>query len=70
MPAQKWNTFYMKVLSKIALVKGLKIRVMFEAPNSDAQTRAKLDEARAALKELGLDDRIREGQQRDRVRRS
>jgi hypothetical protein len=55
-PAQKWMTFYNKVLSKYSVGSGLKIRVAIEA-NSDAGISSqKVDETKVALRELGLDD--------------
>ncbi|MCC6428641.1 MAG: hypothetical protein IT435_17705 [Phycisphaerales bacterium] len=57
-PAQKWMNFYTKVLTRFASTPGLKLRVTFEAPADNAQAKAKADEARAALRELGLDDHI------------
>lgn len=57
-PAQKWMNFYTKVLTRFASTPGLKLRVTFEVPADNAQAKAKADEARAALRELGLDDQI------------
>jgi hypothetical protein len=55
-PAQKWMTFYNKVLSKYAVGSGLKIRITIEA-NSDAGISSqKVDETKVALRELGLND--------------
>jgi len=50
--------FYTKVLTRFASTPGLKLKVTFEAPADNAQAKAKADEARAALRELGLDDHI------------
>ena len=57
-PPQKWMNFYTKVLSRFASSKGLKLRVNFEVPAEDDQARAKAEEARSGLKELGLDDSV------------
>ncbi len=57
-PAQKWMNFYTKVLTRFASTPGLKLKVTFEAPADGAQAKAKMEEARAALRELGLDDNI------------
>ena len=57
-PAQKWMNFYTKVLTRFASTPGLKLRVTFEAPLDSPDAKAKADEARAALRELGLDDHI------------
>lgn len=57
-PPQKWNQFYMKVLVKLAQAPGLKLHVKMEAQGNGASDQAKVDEARAGLKELGLDDDV------------
>ncbi len=57
-PQQKWMNFYTKVLSRFATTEGLKIKVSFEVPAGGDQSRAKSDEAKSGLKELGLDDNI------------
>lgn len=60
-PAQKWMNFYTKVLSRFASMPGLKLRVTFEAPADSDQAKSKAEEARAALRELGLNDHISGG---------
>jgi len=50
--------FCTKVLSRFASSKELKLRVSFEVPAEDDQARAKVEEARSGLKELGLDDNV------------
>ncbi|MEI6536378.1 MAG: hypothetical protein WCN98_13610, partial [Verrucomicrobiaceae bacterium] len=55
-PPQKWTKFYSQVLAKFAVGSDLKIRVTFEATVDAAQAKAKLDEARVQLRELGLND--------------
>ena len=52
--------FYTKVLSRFVGAKGLKLEVKFEVPAGDAVTKAKVDEAKTALRELGLAEEIRE----------
>lgn len=54
-PAQKWMNFYTKVLSKHASDRNLKLRVSFEASPSDGISPEKIQETKAALRELGLD---------------
>lgn len=58
-PPQKWMNFYTKVLSRFASSPELKLTVSFEVPAEDDQARAKADEAKAGLKELGLDEDVR-----------
>jgi len=57
-PPQKWMNFYTKVVGRFANTPGLRISVSFSVPSGEDQSRAKLDETRAALKELGLDDSV------------
>jgi hypothetical protein len=57
-PAQKWMNFYTKVLSRFALTPGLRLEVRFTVPPGDAVTAAKIEETRAALRELGLDEQV------------
>lgn len=60
-PPQKWMNFYTKVLTRFAANPGLKIEVSFEVPIEREQAKAKADETRAGLKELGLDDNVTPG---------
>jgi len=60
-PPQKWMNFYTKVLSRFAASPELKLTVNFEVPAEDEQARAKAEDARAGLKELGLSDDIQLG---------
>jgi len=55
-PPQKWMNFYTKVLSRFASSRDLKLRVSFEVPAEDDQAKAKADEAKSGLKELGLNE--------------
>lgn len=57
-PTQKWMNFYTKVLSRFASSPGLKMKVTFEVPAEGETGRAKAEEARAGLIELGLDDDV------------
>jgi hypothetical protein len=57
-PSQKWTKFYSQVLAKFAVGSELKIRVTFEATVDAAQAKAKIDEARVQLRELGLNEDI------------
>jgi hypothetical protein len=59
-PPQKWMNFYTKVLSRFVGAKDLKLEVRFEVPAGDAVTKAKIDEARSALRELGLAEDVEE----------
>lgn len=54
-PAQKWMNFYTKVVSKFAANQGVKLRVTFEASPEGGVSKQKLEETRAAIRELGLD---------------
>ena len=56
-PHQKWTQFYNRILSKFAVRKGLKLAVVVDI--SDA-TKEELEEMRMALRELGLEDNIKE----------
>lgn len=55
-PAQKWMNFYTKVLSRFATGFNLKLNIQFEVTGEISKQ--KTDETRAALNELGLDDKI------------
>ena len=54
-PAQKWMNFYTKVVSKFAASQGVKLKVTFEASPEGGVSKQKLEETRAAIRELGLD---------------
>ena len=58
MPPQKWMNFYTKVLSRFASSPDLELSVSFQVPVEEDQARVKADEARAGLKDLGLDDDV------------
>lgn len=57
-PTQKWMNFYTKVLTRFASVPGLKLEVSFEVPVEREQAKAKEEETRSGLKDLGLDDGV------------
>jgi Protein of unknown function (DUF499) len=53
-PPQKWTTFYMKVLARLASSGGLVTRVEFEARPGSGLSSETIDEVRDRLRELGL----------------
>ncbi len=55
-PPQKWMNFYTKVVSKHAANPELRLTVSFEVAVSDDEVATREQEARAALRELGLDE--------------
>lgn len=55
-PTQKWMTLCTKVLSRFANVPGFKVEVSFQVPPGQEGDEAKVEEARAALRELGLSE--------------
>lgn len=57
-PPQKWMNFYTKVLAKYATTGGLKLRVSFEVAPDGGLLPQRLEEAKAVLRELGLDDDV------------
>lgn len=57
-PAQKWMNFYTKVLAKYATTGGLKVRVSFEVAPDGGLLPHRIDETKAVLRELGLDDNV------------
>jgi hypothetical protein len=57
-PSAKWMTFYTKVLSKFAKEKGLTLKATFELRPDLGLTKQQVDELRATLRELGLDDDV------------
>ena len=58
-PPRKWTTFYTKVISKIANTPGLTLRVSFEAPAEEGTATSKVEEIKAALRDLGLDEDVK-----------
>ena len=55
---QKWTNLYMKVLTKLVSDGDLKIRVSIEATLKEALADQQVNEIKAALKGLGLDDDV------------
>lgn len=55
---QKWTNFYMKVLTKLVTDGNLKIRVNIEATLKEDVADQQVDETKAALRGLGLDDSV------------
>lgn len=57
-PTQKWMNFYTKVLAKYATTGGLKLRVTFEVSPIGGLLPQRVEETKALLLELGLDDGV------------
>jgi hypothetical protein len=57
-PHQKWMNFYTKVLSKFAAGAGLKLTLRVEVAPEEGVSPQKVDETKAALRELGLKDSL------------
>ena len=57
-PPQKWMKFYTAVLSKFAAANGLKLKLTVEVAPEGGISKQKLEETKAALRELGLSDEI------------
>jgi len=55
---QKWTNFYMKVLTKLVSAGDLKLRVEIEAMLKDGASDQKVEEIKAALRGLGMDDDV------------
>jgi hypothetical protein len=60
-PAQKWMNFYTKILAKFATSGGLKLTVSFEITPEGGLPPHRVEETKAALRELGLDDDVQAG---------
>ena len=58
-PAQKWMNFYTKVLAKFATSGSLKLSVTFEVTPEGGVPPHRVEETKATLRELGLDDDVR-----------
>jgi len=56
---QKWMNFYTKVLTKFVKDGGLKLNVTFEASATDSFGDLKVEETKAALRGLGLNDDVK-----------
>jgi hypothetical protein len=59
--AQKWVNFYMKVLTKFASSHKLDLSLHAEISGNTPISPQKIEEMRAALRELGLDDEVKGG---------
>lgn len=57
-PAQKWMNFYTKVLAKYATAGQMKLTVNVEVRLEDGLPTHKLEETKASLRELGLNDDV------------
>lgn len=55
---QKWTNLYMKVLSKLVSTGEVKLRVEIEATPKDGLTDQQIEETKAALRGLGLNDEV------------
>ena len=55
-PPQKWMKFYTAVLSKFAAGRGLKLKLSVEISPEGGISKQKIDETKAALRELGMND--------------
>jgi predicted AAA+ superfamily ATPase len=58
-PAQKWMNFYTKVVSRFATGTGVKLTLRLEVVPQGGVPASKVEEARAALRELGLRDDLK-----------
>jgi hypothetical protein len=57
-PPQKWMNFYTKVLTKFAVGSGLKLKVSVEVKPDGGVSKQRVEETKAALRELGLSDEV------------
>ncbi len=64
-PPQKWMKFYTAVLSKFAAAKGLKLKVTVEVAPEGGISKRKVEETRASLHELGMNDDLSQTSRRD-----
>jgi hypothetical protein len=55
---QKWSQLYMKVLTKLVAGGDVRLKVDIEATLKDGATDQRLEETKAALRELGLSDDV------------
>ena len=56
---QKWTNFYMKVLTQLVSAGDVKLNVSIEAEPKDGVTDQRVEETKAALRGLGLDDDVK-----------
>jgi hypothetical protein len=57
-PARQWMQFYTKVLSRFATQERLRLEVNFQVSPPEGVGKDKVEETKASLRELGLDDRV------------
>lgn len=57
-PPQKWMNLYMKVLTKFAGEKSMRLTVRLDVTPENGVSQQRIDEARVALRELGLSDDV------------
>jgi len=57
-PAQKWMASCTKVLARYATTGGLRLTISFEVAPDGGLLPQRVEEAKAALRELGLDDSV------------
>jgi hypothetical protein len=57
-PPQKWMNFYTRVVSKFGSGAGVKLKVTLEVSPEGGTSKQKIEEAKTALRELGLDPTI------------
>ncbi len=57
-PWRQWMPFYTKVLARFAAQEGLQLEVEFKASPPEGISKDKVDETKAGLRELGLDDKV------------
>jgi len=57
-PARQWMQFYTKVLSRFATQEKLRLEVDFEVSPPEGISKDKVDETKASLQELGLNDNV------------
>jgi hypothetical protein len=58
---QKWSQLYMKVLTKLVSGGDVRLKVDIEATLKDGATEQRVEETKAALRELGLSDDVKAG---------
>jgi hypothetical protein len=57
-PARQWMQFYTRVLSRFATQEGLQLEVEFKVSPPEGISQDKVNETKASLRELGLDDNV------------
>ena len=60
-PSGKWMNFYTRVITKFAGTPGLSLRLAVRVAPAEGVSRQKVEEARAALRDLGMDDHVDTG---------